>query len=72
VSTLRYYAAKWAALLGIVSVGLLTLTFAIAHHLLPSEPLTALLAAYLIYGAGSAMATLLLLAPALLARDEAH
>lgn len=72
MSTLRYYVAKWAALLGIVAVGLLTLAFAIAQQLLPAEPLAALLAAYLIYGAGSGMTTLLLLAPALLARDEAH
>lgn len=68
----RYYAAKWAALIGIVSVGLLTLTLAIAQHLLPTEPLAAVLVAYLFYGAGCASATLFLLAPALLARDEAH
>ena len=71
MTTLLAYAAKWAALIGIVAAGLLTLTGAIAADLLPAEPLGALVTGYLIYGGGAALATLLLLAPALLARDKA-
>jgi hypothetical protein len=72
VRPLLYYATKWAALIGIVCSGLLTLTVAAANRLLPAEPFAALVVGYLIYGAGAGIATLLLLAPGLRAHDEAR
>lgn len=72
MSLLFALAAKYAALIGIVTTGLLTLTFALANRLLPADPLGALVGGYLVYAAGCAIATLFLLAPAFFAPDEAR
>ncbi len=72
MSLLLALAAKYAALIGIVCTGLLTLTFALANRLLPTDPLGAVAGGYLVYATGCAIATLFLLAPAFFAADEAR
>ena len=57
---LLYYATKWAALLGIVCVGLLGVTAVAAAGLLPDNFWGAIAIGYLAYGVASGAATLAL------------
>jgi hypothetical protein len=61
VTTLLYYATKWAALIGVVCVGLLGLTAVAAAGLLPDDLWGALAIGYLSYAVFSGAATMALL-----------
>lgn len=61
MNTLLYYATKWAALIGIVCVGLLGVTAVAAADLLPNDLWGAIVVGYLAYGVASGAATLALL-----------
>lgn len=71
MSSLLYYATKWAALIGIVSVGLLGVTAVAAAGLLPDDLWGAIAVGYLSYGAASGAATLTLIGYHLLTDPEA-
>lgn len=61
MTTLLYYATKWAALIGVVCVGLLGLTAVAAAGLLPDDLWGALAIGYLSYAVFSGAATMALL-----------